>query len=285
MYEQEITRRHRTAFVIAIDQSQSMLEELQFDGRKMSKAAAVAEVTNNLLNELIMRARRDDGIRDYYDIALIGYAGNEVTPLIDPKRVFVPVGELELYAPAIARVSTERVLPDGSPSICIEECPLWVAPRAEGDTPMYKALLYVRDMVDAWCRKPQNIDSFPPVVFNITDGEASDCDERELLDVANRIKSLETSDGNVLLINIHISSNPLVRSVIFPTVEEADTENRYARILAEASSIMPEPFNELIRMQRGDFCPPPYYGMSYNASIAELITMLNIGSRSVTDMR
>ena len=29
MYSQEITRRHRTAFVIAIDQSQSMLEELQ----------------------------------------------------------------------------------------------------------------------------------------------------------------------------------------------------------------------------------------------------------------
>ena len=48
---------------------------------------------------------------------------------------------------------------------------------------------------------------------------------------------------------------------------------------------MPEPFNEMIRMQRGDLCTPPYRGMSFNASVAELVTMLNIGSRSVTDMR
>lgn len=285
MYEQEITRRHRTAFVIAIDQSQSMLEELLFDGRRLSKAEAVAEVTNNLLNELVMRARRDDGIRDYYDIALIGYAGNDVTPLIDPKRTFIPVSEMPLYAPATIRRSTERILPDGSPAVHVEECPQWITPRADGDTPMYEALLFVRDMVDEWCRRPQNAESFPPVVFNITDGEASDCDERELLDVAGRIKSLGTSDGNVLLINIHISSNPLVRPVIFPTEEEADTENRYARILAEASSVMPEPFNEMIRIQRGDLCMPPYRGMSFNASVAELVTMLNIGSRSVTDMR
>ena len=43
-YTQSITRRHRTAFVLAIDQSGSMVEELEFRGRRTSKAAAVNPV-------------------------------------------------------------------------------------------------------------------------------------------------------------------------------------------------------------------------------------------------
>lgn len=279
MYEQEITRRHRTAFVIAIDQSQSMLEELQFDGRRLSKAEAVAEVTNNLLNELVMRARRDDGIRDYYDIALIGYAGNDVTPLIDPKRTFIPVSEMPLYAPATIRRSTERILPDGSPAVHVEECPQWITPRADGDTPMYEALLFVRDMVDEWCRRPQNAESFPPVVFNITDGEASDCDDAELREVCSRIRSLRTDDGNVLLINIHIASGTEEKALLFPTADEAAYGNRYASLLYDCSSQMPAAFDAAIRELRGG--TPPYRGMSYNASVQELVAVLNIGSISV----
>ena len=57
-YTQSITRRHRTAFLIAIDQSGSMAEELTFRGIRQSKAAAVAEVTNSLLTELLLRATR-----------------------------------------------------------------------------------------------------------------------------------------------------------------------------------------------------------------------------------
>ena len=69
MYTQSITRSHRTAFILAIDQSGSMAEKLLFRGRQTTKAEAVAEVTNRLLFELIERARRSDEVRDYYDIA------------------------------------------------------------------------------------------------------------------------------------------------------------------------------------------------------------------------
>ena len=74
-YTQSITRRHRTAFVLAIDQSGSMVEELEFRGRRTSKAAAVAEVANSLLSELLLRATREGEVRDYYDIAVVGYSG------------------------------------------------------------------------------------------------------------------------------------------------------------------------------------------------------------------
>lgn len=284
MYEQEITRRHRTAFIIAVDRSQSMCEEIVSNGRKVSKAVAVSEITSRIVSELIMRARREDGIHDYYDIALIGYSGDDVRSIIDPERDFIPVAELCRYKPERIRISGERRLPNGETVLHTEEIPLWIPPAAAGDTPMYEAFLRIRDIAGEWCRDPRNADSFPPVVINITDGEASDCDSGELRDMAGQIKSLHTSDGNVLLINIHITSDTTARSLIFPTDDEIDDNNRYARLLADCSSLMPAPFDETIRMHRGNAGEPPFRGMSYNASITELITMLCIGSRSVTDM-
>ena len=40
MYEQEITRMHRTAFIVAIDQSGSMQDETTLYSRLMTKAQA-----------------------------------------------------------------------------------------------------------------------------------------------------------------------------------------------------------------------------------------------------
>ena len=284
MYTQEITRKHRTAFVIAIDQSQSMLGDVLLNGRIISKAAAVAEVTGNLINELILRSKRDDGIRDYYDVALLGYAGEEVYPLLDPARVFIPISELAKYKPTEQSISVERVLPDGSKSLHTERVYQWIAPRAEGDTPMYEAMLYIREIVAEWCRNPQNAESFPPIIFNITDGEFSDCNDSEIRNITEQIKSISTADGNALLINIHLASDPMSQAVIFPSDNEIDPDNHLLRILADCSSVMPAAFNEMIRSQRGTLAIPPFRAISYNASLTELVTMLNIGSRSITNL-
>ena len=72
MYKAKITREHRTAFIILCDRSGSMAEETRFGGQVMRKAEAVACIINMLLGELIHRSRRDDGIRDYFDIAVNG---------------------------------------------------------------------------------------------------------------------------------------------------------------------------------------------------------------------
>ena len=83
MYTQSITRAHPTAFILLIDASGSMSEPIRFHGRSMTKAEAVAAVTNELLFELIERARREDGVRPYYDIAVLGYGGdNEVRSML-----------------------------------------------------------------------------------------------------------------------------------------------------------------------------------------------------------
>ena len=253
MYTQSITRTHRTAIILAIDGSGSMAEKIRFRNRQMTKAEAVATITNGMLFELIERARRSDGVRDYYDIAVIGYSGDdEVYSLLPGGRELISVAELAAGEPPIKTEVIEYRLPDGSISLREIPYPAWVEPEAAGQTPMCEALRRVRDIAAAWCADPAHAESFPPMVFNITDGEATDCDDAELRAVAGQIKSLRTADPN-----------------------------RYAEVLYDCSSPMPEVFNEAIREAKGPGALPPFRGMSFNASAEELITMLNIGSISV----
>lgn len=186
MYTQSITRSHRTAFILAIDQSGSMAEKLLFRGRQTTKAEAVAEVTNRLLFELIERARRSDEVRDYYDIAVLGYSGDGIVSLLNDPEPLVPVSRLAALPVDFAETVVERRMPDGEATFRKISMPAWIAPKAVGQTPMYEALLQIRDLTQAWCTNPAHSESFPPIVFNITDGEASDCDEREQLAICER---------------------------------------------------------------------------------------------------
>lgn len=280
-YTQSITRRHRTAFIITIDQSGSMSEELTFRGTRQSKASAVAEVTNSLLTELLLRATREGEVRDYYDIAVIGYSGDGVTSLLPADTAFVAVPHLEASVRNLRRISVERHLPNGEPALNELTLREWILPEATGQTPMYEALCYVRDLVDGWCARPEHRESFPPMIFNITDGEASDSDEEELRDIARRIRETGTDDGRTLLMNIHIASGDTDKARIFLTQDEAEYNNRYARLLYELSSPMPELFDHAIRDLRGDSALGPFRGICYNASVTELLSILNVGSISV----
>lgn len=127
-------------------------------------------------------------------------------------------------------------LPDGSTSLREIPTPAWVFPEAAGQTPMHQALDQAREIAEAWCRRPEHAESFPPTIFNITDGEATDCDEEELRAVCERIRALRTCDGNVLLINIHIAAGDSQQAVFFPSEEEAAYPNRYASLLYACSS-------------------------------------------------
>ena len=275
MYSQEITRRHRAAFIIAIDQSTSMHEMVQFGKLVISKAEAVAYTTNTLLAELLDRCRRTDGLRNYYDVAVLGYGNDKVTPLLDSDD-FLSIPQL---ARALEKIECEPYE--------AEEYKLhhkWIKPHAEGNTPMYEAMLTIRNMLHKWCGDENNQASFPPVVINITDGEASDCNDSDLHDICEQIRRTATADGNTLLLNIHISSDSRLPSIIFPMSDELVSAGHYAHLLAGCSSIMPASFNSAIAELKGVGAVPPYYGMGYNATVVELLSIINIGSRSITNM-
>ena len=284
MYTQEITRRHRAAFVLVLDRSGSMQERIRLGRMNITRAEAVTLMANALITELIDRCQRTDALRNYYDIAVIGYANDEVESLLG-KQGFISIEQLRQMAPGRSTISIEEELPDGSSAMVTHSITEWIRPKAEGKTPMYEALLRVRDLVGKWCTEPENRESFPPIVINITDGESSDCDDSELCDICSQIRRQATADGNTLLLNIHISANSTIPSMVFPMAEELVAADRYARTLAECSSIMPEAFNESIQQIKGAGATPPFIGMGYNASIIELLSIINIGSRSVSNMQ
>lgn len=281
MYTQEITRCHRAAIVIAVDQSSSMSGRMMLNGCEISKAEAVSMVIGRLIDELILRSHRDNGYRHYYDIAVVGYSEDSVYSLLGNEIAFVPITELAKRnvrrTPYMLSYST---LNNETCTFC-ENVSLWVEPRAQGATPLYKMMGCITTLVEEWCAKEENRESFPPLVFNISDGEASDADYERLLGAAQRLREVGTTDGKALFMNVHISSNTEYAPIVFPTALEVPATIRYARLLMEMSSTIPEQFNRYVGECRSNYAAPPYIAMSYNASMSELIAMLNIGTRSL----
>ena len=281
MYSQEITRCHRAAIVIAVDQSGSMSGRMQLNGSDISKAEAVSMVIGRLIDELILRSHRDNGCRHYYDIALVGYSEDRVYSLIEDDIKFYPITLLaERKVRRMPYTLSYNALDGDTCSFC-ESVSLWVEPYAHGSTPLYKMMKCVTTLVEEWCAKEENRDSFPPLVFNISDGEASDADYDMLRSAAQRLKDIGTTDGKTLFMNVHISSNTDQTPLVFPAVSELPTSVRYAHLLMDMSSMIPEQFNRYVGECRANYATPPYIALSYNASMSELIAMLNIGTRSL----
>ena len=162
MYSQEITRQHRTAFIIALDRSGSMQESVKFGKKTMSKAEAVAIIANALITELIDRCRRTDSLRNYYDVAVVGYSNDSVEMLLGGDGM-VSVSELEKLKPHQRILSDEQQFSADHATIFQHSLNEWFAPHAEGNTPMYEALLKVRDLASDWCAKSENRQSFHPL--------------------------------------------------------------------------------------------------------------------------
>src|SRR6266436_10441658 len=76
-YSAEISRDNPTCLLFVIDQSGSMDEKMV---TSKSKADFVADVLNKTIYTLITSCRRSDGVRNYFDIGVIGYGGGGVGP-------------------------------------------------------------------------------------------------------------------------------------------------------------------------------------------------------------
>jgi hypothetical protein len=150
--------------------------------------------------------------------------------------------------------------------------PIWFEPQAKGFTPMGQALSLAHKILSAWVNSHQN--SYPPIVINITDGEATDTGP---VPQAEALCSLATFDGNVLLFNCHISNRP-VAPIIFPD-GDGELPDDLARTLFSVSSPLPVSLRDMARNENvviGDTAR----GFAFNADLVELIRFLDIGTRS-----
>src|SRR5580692_4826519 len=81
MYSAEISRANPTCFVLLLDQSRSMEDRIGGDDGAQGKEHVVADAINRLLQELAIKCAKEEGVRDYFYVSVIGY-GRTVGPAL-----------------------------------------------------------------------------------------------------------------------------------------------------------------------------------------------------------
>jgi uncharacterized protein YegL len=261
----------------------SMQEQTFLNNIMMSKIEAVAIVCNFLVDELMERATRLDEVRNYYDIAVIGYSGDCVRSMLPhtDHNNFIAIDRLAQEAPTPRSINFEQRNERGYCADAQFTLREWIKPEAHGKTPMFQALSVVYRMVEEWCSKPDNRLSFPPIIFHITDGDCNDAEDNDLRSIAQSIRSVATQDGNTLLINIHLSPYDEAPSEIFPTEGKGPNPMPHYALLYDMASTIPQQLNHLVSTIAQPAGPGPYRAVAYNTSPCELLSILNIGSESI----
>lgn len=265
MYTQPIDRNHPGCILFLVDQSWSMQQS--FAGRRMSKAEALAQAVNRLIRNLVLQCQRGDDVRDYYEIGIIGY-GDAVGPAFEGSlrgQQLVPISQL---ANLPLRMAPEA-LPD-SPDVRID-LPIWIEPKSNGGTPMRAGIDLAGAFLVDWANR--NFDSFPPIVVNVSDGEATDGDPRP---IATQLRQIRTSDGNLLMFNINLSDQQ-VPSIRYPSSPHG-LPNPYATGLFDMSSEL-TPY--MLAVARNMDLPvgPGARGFVFNADADNLSEFLDVGTR------
>lgn len=270
-YTAEVSRTNPSAFVFLIDQSRSM-EESFGGGQGKRRADGVSDAINRLLQNLVIKCAKGEGINDYYVIGVIGY-GAKVAPAFGGAlagKFLVPISEVA-NNPTRVEERTKKV-DDGAGGLIDQtiKFPVWLEPVMDNGTPMGEAFSMAHQLLQTWITN--HPDSYPPIVINITDGEYNNDPTKE----AEALTSLSTSDGNTLLFNCHISGHTSA-PVVFPN-SDAGLPDEWARKLFMLSSPLPQSMSDSA-IGEGYPIGVDARGFAFNADLVELIRFLDIGTR------
>jgi len=271
-YQAPIQRSDPTAILFLVDQSGSMSDKM---ASERTKSQFVADVLNRTLMNLVTRCTRADGVRNYFDVGVIGYGesgpGNGFAGALG-SSILNPISAIE-SAP-IRVEDRKRKMDDGAGGIIEQSVkfPVWFEPRASGGTPMCAGITKAAEALAAWCDAHPN--SYPPTVLHVTDGASTDGDPEQL---AESLKQLHTNDGAVLMLNLHVSSSA-GQPVSFPATDSS-LPDEYAKQLFRMSSLLPE---HLIRFaqEKGHKVTVESRGFMFNAEAAEIADFFDIGTRA-----
>ena len=277
-YTAEISRSNPTALVFLLDQSGSMAQPFGSQPDK-SKADGVADALNRLLQNLVLKCAKADGIRNFFHVGMISYGGSVTSafggPLAD--QAMVPISKVANH-PLRVEVRTRKV-PDGAGGVMEQQAkfPVWYQAHPAGKTPMCEALRKAKEYVSLFLSVRPNC--YPPLVLNITDGQPTDGDP---LEVAEELRALTSRDGNVLLFNAHLSEKQDQPNV-FPH-KESDLPDDYAKLLFRMSSVLPPKLLEAAKAE-GFNVAPKSRGFVFNADLVAVIRFLDIGTRVAQSVR
>lgn len=279
-YTAQITRNTPTAFIFLVDHSVSMRKTTHLYGEEMTMAEAAARIVNNQINELVLRCVRMGDTRHYYDIAVVGY-GQETYSGWQGElegRGFVSPEELKNH-PYTRIVTRKETRTRKGTQIKEVEQVQWVSARHDGSwTHYHDAFDHARRLLDEWMQTHHDKDCYPPTVIHITDGEFNHATKEEVMQKANELKAMFTNDGNVILFNIHFTSESNANSIACPIKKTELNGDSYSEALYEMSSLLPERYNQDIARCLNDTRAGRHVAMGVNADATTLIKLMDIGT-------
>jgi hypothetical protein len=237
------------------------------------KAAVVADSVNRLIQNLVLRSAKGGGIRDIFHIGLIGY-GPDVAIGLGGNLDACPLIPISRLGNTPVRLDTRtRMLPDGDGGMVERtvKVPVWYEPKASGPAPLCAAIETALKVIRAFTDTYPG--AFPPIVLNMTGGPPTDGNPAE---PAVLMRSISTTDGNVLHFNVLISGSTTAPTT-FPASEDSLSEE-YARELFRISSQLPPKLLEAARAE-GLGVEDGARGVVINADPTALVRFLDIGTR------
>ncbi len=250
--------------IYLLDQSGSMND--QFGNAAHTKAVELANAINDIIYEVGLRCIGNAGeLKNRFEIAIIGYGKSE--------NLVQSGWEGQLSNKWV--VSIKNIFE--FPLVQENDKPKWIRPYSGRDTPMTKAFENAKRLCNDWINWGNHKDCHPPIIVNITDGEATDAGNNynNLKSQVEQIKHLGTNYGAVNILNIHISTRAGDK-LLFPN-EILKSNDMFGRLLFEMST----PLNEnMIRLaqQKGYSIQDNARGYVFNGNATDLINFLNIGT-------
>ncbi|REE55428.1 von Willebrand factor type A domain-containing protein [Paenibacillus taihuensis] len=271
MYSAEISRSNPSCILFIIDQSGSMSDPFGAS----TKSESVSDAINRLLQNLVIKCAKSEGIRDYYHVGVIGY-GAGVGPAFGgvlAGKEMVPISEIADNPSKLDK--RLKKVPDGASGLVdqLVKFPVWFEPVANGGTPMCEAMRTAHAVLTQWIG--EYTQCFPPVVIHITDGESTDGDPTVEME---QLRALSTDDGNVLLFNLHISDSPSAVELRFPETADA-LPDTYSRVLYEGSSPLTQFMIQVANQEYDLNLSDGARGFVLNADLTLVIQALDIGTR------
>ncbi len=277
-YSAEVSRTNPTCFLFLIDQSSSMAEPFGAQPGK-SKAQGVADGINRLIQNLVLKCAKGDGIRDYFQVGVIGYGGRVAWALGGnlAGQKLVPV---TVIANNPLRVEQRvRKVDDGAGGVIEQNIkfPVWFETVASGRTPMCQALAEATQEVTRFVSSYPNC--FPPIVINISDGKPTDGNPEP---PSQALRAVASTNGSVLFFNAHLSATQ-ARPIEYPS-QETTLADKEARLLFRMSSVLPPNFRATAQSE-GFAVDDNTRGFVFNADLVSVLRFLDIGTRAAQGKR
>lgn len=279
MYTKNVERNFPGFIGFLDDTSGSMAEP--WAGLGISKAQGVADIMNATIYEISGVCSKPDGIRNYFHWSRSSFGQNMKVGFHSQEIISMK----ELWDNPVKKEKRKKKESDGVGGI-IEvdvDFPIWIVPEASGLTPMRGALTKAIEITKKFLA--DHPDGFPPMWILISDGAPTNSgggldNFDEILTLANELKSLTTSDGNVLLFCGHVSI-VVANQILFPKSPEG--LDQYGQLLFKMASLLPE---SMLKLGQNSGYPleTGSVGMIVRGDFGALKALIDIGTKSVSDL-